>query len=537
MKKKIQLFWKHLKAGTFQKMWMQTKWISQYARRYWKAMVVYTALGLAGTGVSLISSLISKDLVDIITGHQTGKLLSTFAAMIGFSIANILVSQASGYASTFINLKVDAEIKNDIFAKMMVTDWESLTAYHTGDLVTRWSSDASNISSGILNWIPNLIIYTVRFFSSLAIVVYYDPSFAVFALIGIPFSALLSRPLLRRMRNNNERSAAMNAKLYGFNQETFSNIQTIKAFDLISFYIDRLKNLQKEKESRTSQHKDFFEKRDYLSGQIGLLDKECYRLQGQMDKLEENREERIAYMWSEYEITPNNAVSYRKEELTDLSQMKRQAAQIKDDIRKLGPVNVNAIEDYKELLERHTFLSGQYEDLVTAEKTLEQIIQELDEGMRKQFSEKFGEIQKEFDKAFKELFGGGKGTLELDEEADILEAGIKIISQPPGKKLQNMMQLSGGEKALTAIALLFAIQNLKPSPFCLLDEIEAALDDSNVGRFAGYLQKLTKNTQFIIITHRRGTMNAADRLYGITMQEKGVSTLVSVDLVENQLTQ
>ena len=246
MKEKIQLFWKHLKAGTFQKMWIQTKWIYQYARRYWKAMILYTALGLVGTGVSLISSLISKDLVDIITGHQTGKLLSTFAAMIGFSIANILVSQASGYASTFINLKVDAEIKNDIFAKMMVTDWESLTAYHTGDLVTRWSSDASNISSGILNWIPNLIIYTVRFFSSLAIVVYYDPTFAVFALIGIPFSALLSRPLLRRMRNNNERSAQMNAKLYGFNQETFSNIQTIKAFDLISFYIDRLKNLQQE---------------------------------------------------------------------------------------------------------------------------------------------------------------------------------------------------------------------------------------------------------------------------------------------------
>lgn len=246
MKEKIQLIWKHLKAGTLQKMWIQTKWIYQYARRYWKAMILYTALGVAGTGVSLVSSLISKDLVDIITGHQTGKLLSTFAAMIGFSIANILVSQASGYASTFINLKVDAEIKNDIFAKMMVTDWESLTAYHTGDLVTRWSSDASNISSGILNWIPNLIIYTVRFISALAIVVYYDPTFALFALIGIPFSALLSRPLLRRMRNNNERSAAMNAKLYGFNQETFSNIQTIKAFDLIRFYIDRLKNLQKE---------------------------------------------------------------------------------------------------------------------------------------------------------------------------------------------------------------------------------------------------------------------------------------------------
>ncbi len=235
-----------MKDGTFQKMKVQTKWIYQYAKRYWKAMILYTLLGLLGTVFSLISSLISKDLVDIITGHETGKLLHTFAMMIGFSIGNILISQASSYASTFISLKVDAEIKNEIFAKMLVTDWESLTAYHTGDLVTRWSSDASNISNGILNWIPNLIIYTVRFISSLAIVIYYDPTFAIFALLGIPFSALLSRPLLRRMKNNNERSAAMNAKLYGFNQEAFSNIQTIKAFDMIRFYIQRLKNLQND---------------------------------------------------------------------------------------------------------------------------------------------------------------------------------------------------------------------------------------------------------------------------------------------------
>ena len=246
MKDKLLLIRKHLKQGTLRKMWAQSKWILQYGRRYWKAIVLYTLLGIAGSGVSLISSLISKDLVDIITGHQTGKLLATFAAMIGFSLANILVSQASGYASTFINLKVDSEIKNDIFAKMLVTDWESLTAYHTGDLVTRWSSDASNISSGILNWIPNLIIYTFRFVSALAVVLYYDPTFALFALLGIPFSALLSRPLLRRMRNNNQKSAAMNAKMYGFNQEAFSNIQTIKAFDLIRFYTDRLKSLQTE---------------------------------------------------------------------------------------------------------------------------------------------------------------------------------------------------------------------------------------------------------------------------------------------------
>ena len=155
--------------------------------------------------------------------------------------------------------------------------------------------------------------------------------------------------------------------------------------------------------------------------------------------------------------------------------------------------------------------------------------------MRKQFQEKFGQIVREFDKVFKELFGGGKGTLELMEDEDILEAGIRIIAQPPGKKLQNMMQLSGGEKALTAIALLFAIQNLKPSPFCLLDEIEAALDESNVGRYAKYLHKLSKNTQFIVITHRRGTMESADRLYGITMQEKGVSALVSVNLIDKEL--
>ena len=299
----------------------------------------------------------------------------------------------------------------------------------------------------------------------------------------------------------------------------------------------QLENWQKEKDLKNTSHKAFFEKRDHLSGQISLLDKECFRLKSQMEKLEESREAQISYMWEEYEITPNNALQYRKEEYTDLKEMKKQITQLKDDIRKLGSVNVNAIEDYKNLQERHAFLSGQYEDLKKAEAQLENIIRELDEGMRQQFSEKFRDIQREFDKAFKELFGGGKGTLELEEDVDILEAGIKIISQPPGKKLQNMMQLSGGEKALTAIALLFAIQNLKPSPFCLLDEIEAALDDSNVGRFAGYLQKLTKNTQFIIITHRRGTMNAADRLYGITMQEKGVSTLVSVDLVENQLTQ
>ena len=222
-------------------------------------------------------------------------------------------------------------------------------------------------------------------------------------------------------------------------------------------------------------------------------------------------------------------------EWTSLGEMKKKTEALKLAIKALGNVNVNAIEDYKEISERYEFMSAQHEDLVKAEETLLKIIEELDTGMRRQFEEKFKEIRREFDQVFKELFGGGHGTLELVEGEDILEAGIQIIAQPPGKKLQNMMQLSGGEKALTAISLLFSIQNLKPSPFCLLDEIEAALDDSNVDRFAGYLHKLTKNTQFIVITHRRGTMVSADRLYGITMQEKGVSTLVSVNLIEDTL--
>lgn len=298
----------------------------------------------------------------------------------------------------------------------------------------------------------------------------------------------------------------------------------------------KIQNLSQEKEILTQKNKDFLTKREELSKHMSDLDKESFRLNSKKETFEETLEKQINYMWEEYEITYSKARELRNETFTDLSEIKRQIQLLKSEIRGLGSVNVNAIEDYKNVSERYDFLKTQYDDLVEAKETLIQIIEELDTAMRKQFAERFKEIASEFDKVFKQLFGGGKGTLELMEDEDILEAGIRIIAQPPGKKLQNMMQLSGGEKALTAISLLFAIQNLKPSPFCLLDEIEAALDDSNVTRFAQYLHKLTKNTQFIVITHRRGTMTAADRLYGITMQEKGVSTLVSVDLLEKDLT-
>lgn len=315
--------------------------------------------------------------------------------------------------------------------------------------------------------------------------------------------------------------------------DTKEKIQNLE--HTISELKELIAKIQENKDVIMKQHKAFFVKREELSERESILDKEAFRLMNQIEKLSEQLDTLVTYMWEEYELTYSNCIPLRNEELLSSHQIKKIIQQLKNQIKSLGSVNVNAIEDYKILMERFELLSTQRDDLVESEEALYHIIHELDNEMRKQFEEKFYEIKKQFDSVFKELFGGGKGTLELIEEEDILEAGIRIIAQPPGKKLQNMMQLSGGEKALTAISLLFAIQNLKPSPFCLLDEIEAALDDSNVKRYAKYLHKLTKETQFIIITHRRGTMAAADALYGITMQEKGVSTLVSVSLIENEL--
>lgn len=246
MNERIQFYIKRIKEGRLQEMWLQTKWMYRYVRRYWKAMIFYTLLGMTGTVVSLLSSLVSKDLVDIITGHETGRVVQTFAIMIGLNVGTTIMNQISSYASNKISLRVDAEIKSDIFGKILVTDWESLTGYHTGDLLTRWGSDASIVSNGVLNYVPNMVIYVFRFISAFTVVAYHDITFAVFAFIGMPVSLILSKTLMRRMVNNNKRSAAMSAKMSGFNQETFSNIQTIKAFDLVEAYSNKLKNLQKE---------------------------------------------------------------------------------------------------------------------------------------------------------------------------------------------------------------------------------------------------------------------------------------------------
>ena len=332
-----------------------------------------------------------------------------------------------------------------------------------------------------------------------------------------------------KRNNGNEEVTTLTNRTDILKQQFDENIR------MIAIKEKKLEELISGKDALNESHKEFFHKREELSEQINGLDKSAFKINASIEKLSEQAENLNNYMWEEYELTYNLALGYKDAGFNDISSLKREISAVKNKIKQLGDVNVNAIEDYKQVSERYEFLKGQHDDICKAEANLVNIIAELDRAMREQFAEKFKEIRVMFSKVFKELFGGGKADLELVDEEDLLETGIKIIAQPPGKKLQNMMQLSGGEKSLTAISLLFAIQSLKPSPFCLLDEIEAALDDSNVKRFAKYLSKLTKDTQFIVITHRKGTMEAADILYGITMQEKGVSTLVSVNMIENEL--
>ena len=335
--------------------------------------------------------------------------------------------------------------------------------------------------------------------------------------------------LIGRLSDNSEHVSELRKEADTLEKSKASNIKIIEEKQ------KALNEYTEEKNSINQNHKDFFSKREQLSSDINGLEKAAYTLKLSIEKLEEDRDKLSNYMWEEYELTYSSAEQLKTEDFDDPASLKKEMSQIRQKIKSLGDVNVNAIEEYKEVSERYEFLTEQRDDILEAENNLRGIIADLDRAMKETFAEKFKDIQTMFNKVFKELFGGGKASLMLVDEEDIIETGIIINAQPPGKKLQNMMQLSGGEKSLTAISLLFAIQSLKPSPFCLLDEIEAALDDSNVSRFAGYLDKLTKHTQFVVITHRKGTMEAANRLYGITMQEKGVSTLVSVNLIEDKL--
>ena len=266
---------------------------------------------------------------------------------------------------------------------------------------------------------------------------------------------------------------------------------------------------------------------------VSKLKNDLYRIETRAEKLEEDRNSVFSAIWDEYEITFEEAKKMYDEKI-EVSILARTIREIKAEIKALGNVNVNAIEEYRQIKERYEFLSKQRDDIKEAEDNLLKVIDELSEMMRKQFKEQFSVISENFNEVFRQMFGGGEAYLRLADEKDVLESGIEIIARPPGKKLQNMMLLSGGERALTAIAILFGILKMKPSPFCILDEIEAALDDANVNRFAEYLKSFSGDTQFIVITHRKGTMEAADVMYGVTMQERGVSKVLSVKFEEAQ---
>ena len=287
----------------------------------------------------------------------------------------------------------------------------------------------------------------------------------------------------------------------------------------------------KLKQERVSKNEDLTKAENDFTAQIEVLDglkEQILKIDVKKTKIEQDIEDLVNKLWEEYELTPNNVESYTKPE--NVQETTKKVNLLRNKIKDLGSINIDSIEEYNTTKQRYDFMCEQRLDLEDAMTKLKKVILDMTNIMKEQFAKQFEVINKNFGEVFKELFGGGKAELTLTDPENILECGIDINVQPPGKKLQNMTLLSGGEKAFTAIALLFAILKINPSPFCVLDEIEAALDDVNVYRYADYLKKFTKNTQFLVITHRKGTMEAADTVYGITMEENGISKLLSMKL-------
>lgn len=322
-----------------------------------------------------------------------------------------------------------------------------------------------------------------------------------------------------KLTEENDKLEELNIKL---NEEAENLLKEVsnsgtKVEELKNDRITKNQKLEEAEENFTDQ----MEKIDGLKEQVNKADIKKSKYEVELEQI-------ISKMWEEYEITPNDPGEY--EEPKNVAEVQKKVNKIRGEMKDLGSVNIDSIEEYKKLKERYDFMNEQRLDLETTMAKLRNVITDMTTVMKKQFEDRFRVINKNFSEVFVELFGGGKAELKLTDEDNILESGIEIEVQPPGKKLQNMMLLSGGERAFTAIALLFAILKINPAPFCVLDEIEAALDDVNVYRFAEYLKKFAQESQFLVITHRKGTMEAANTVYGITMQENGISKLLSLDL-------
>ncbi len=293
--------------------------------------------------------------------------------------------------------------------------------------------------------------------------------------------------------------------------------------------IDELSTLRKNAEMETRELQEDVKE---IHEKLFTLGQQKVKVEGKKIKLEQELDGIYTHLWDEYELTYSEAQKLCPDEEINLPEANRIVTELKSKIKALGHINIDAIEEYKNVSERFDFLTEQTQDLEKAKGELEKLIEDMIQIMKKQFSEQFVVISKNFNQVFRELFGGGQATLSLADPDDLLESGVEIEAQPPGKKLQSLTLLSGGERAFTAIALLFAILKVRPTPFCILDEIEAALDDVNVYRYADYLKKFSQKTQFIVVTHRRGTMESANILYGVTMQEKGISKLLSLNIDE-----
>ena len=328
-------------------------------------------------------------------------------------------------------------------------------------------------------------------------------------------------------------------KIFQINKMTSEQEQFKKDIENSNLQIEQIKekvaksdkDVVKMKEERTlkSEKLSLKEKEEMEEfKQIEELKAQVVKIDVRKTKVEDDLTNAISSLWDEYELTPNTADGFEKP--ANMAITVRRVNNLKQDIKELGPVNVDSIEEYKTVSERYNFLNSEKNDLMNAKDTLFEIINEMDSVMKREFLDTFEKVREEFRKVFKELFNGGSADLKLTDRENILETGIDIMASPPGKTLKSITLLSGGEMTLTAISLIFAILNIKNVPFCIFDEVEAALDEANVDNFGHYLDHYKDRTQFLIITHKKKTMEYADTLYGITMQESGVSKLVSVRL-------
>ena len=326
----------------------------------------------------------------------------------------------------------------------------------------------------------------------------------------------------KQISDINVENTELESSIKGFNDEIAkvkSDVENsgVKVEELKATRIENNNRLQKTEKDITDQFTV-----------IEDLKEQLVKIDVKKSKLEQDLKQVVDSLWEEYELTPNGCENFEKPNNVQVTQ--KEVNKLRNQIRDLGSINIDSIEEYKKAKERYDFMSEQRLDLENTQTKLRNVITEMTKTMKTQFAEKFALINHNFNEVFQELFGGGKAELVLEDEENILECGIDIKVQPTGKKLQNMMLLSGGEKAFTAIALLFAILKINPAPFCILDEIEAALDDVNVYRYAEYLKKFSDETQFLVITHRKGTMEAADTVYGVTMEENGISKLLSIKM-------